>query len=282
LGSHGGRYYAKNQALRQEIKCPLKTNAYELHRDVGAELESPPMCGRYALYGPKSRNNRETLRFYDEDIVFPPRYNIPPMQELPVYCVDAEQGSKLMLMRWGFVPAWAKEPAKGAPLNNARAETVAEKPTFRDAWRRRRCLVPMNGFYEWQRSGAQKTPYYIQMQDAELFAVAGLYEYWPGNSAVSATTTFAVITTAANSLMEPIHDRMPVIVPREAWDAWLNPRNRNTQELEPLLQPYSAAAMRAHPVSARVNSVHNDDATLLEEAPASAILDPVPIQGRLL
>ena len=239
------------------------------------------MCGRYALYGPKSRNNRETLRFYEQDIAFPPRYNLSPMQDLPVYCVDAEQGPKLMLMRWGFVPAWAKEPAKGAPLNNARAETVAEKPTFRDAYRRRRCLVPMNGFYEWQRSGTQKTPYYIRMQDAELFAVAGLYEYWPGNL-TSPMTTFAVLTTAANTLMEAIHDRMPVIVRRAAWDAWLDPQNRNAHGLDSLLQPYPTAEMHAHPVSSRVNSVRNDDDTLMEEAPASAILDPVPIQGQLL
>ena len=240
------------------------------------------MCGRYALYGPKSRNNRETLRFYEEEIDFPPRYNLSPMQDLPVYYVDEAQGAKLTLMRWGFVPAWAKAPAKGAPLNNARAETVSEKPTFRDAYRRRRCLVPMNGFYEWQRTGVQKTPYYIRMQDTELFAVAGLYESWAGNASASPMTTFAVLTTAANALMEPIHDRMPVIVPREAWDAWLDPQNRNAHGLDPLLQPYPAGAMHAHPVSSRVNSVRNDDETLLEEAPASAILDPVPKQGQLL
>jgi len=282
LGSHGGRYYAKNQALQQEIKFSLKTSAYELDRDAGAELESPPMCGRYALYGPKSRNNRETLRFYEEEIVFPPRYNIPPMQELPVYCVDAEQGPRLTLMRWGFVPAWAKEPAKGAPLNNARAETVAEKPTFRDAWRRRRCLVPMNGFYEWHRSGAHKTPYHIRMLDTEMFAVAGLYEYWPGNATAAPMMTFTMLTTAANALMEPMHDRMPVIVPQAAYDAWLDPRNTTADGLEQLLLPFPAAAMQAHTVSPRVNSVRNDDAMLMEEAPASAILDPVPIQGQLL
>ena len=240
------------------------------------------MCGRYALYGPKSRNNRETLKFYEQEVAFPPHYNIPPMQDLPVYWVDETGGARLALMRWGFVPAWAKEPAKGAPLNNARAETVAEKPTFRDAYRRRRCLVPMNGFYEWHRSGAQKTPYYIGMQDSELFAVAGLYEYWPGNATASPMMTFTMLTTAANTLMEPIHDRMPVIVPLKAYEEWLDPRNSNARGLEQLLQPFPADAMRAHAVSVRVNSVRNDDATLMEEAPASAILDPVPIQGQLL
>ena len=240
------------------------------------------MCGRYALYGPKSRNNRETLKFYEQEVDYPPRYNIPPMQDLPVYWVDEAGGARLALMRWGFVPAWAKEPAKGAPMNNARAETVAEKPTFRDAWRRRRCLVPMNGFYEWHRTDTQKTPYYIQLRDVDLFAVAGLYEYWPGNATTAPMTTFTVLTTAANALMQPIHDRMPVIVPPGAYDAWLDPRNTGARGLETLLRPYDAEAMCAHPVSTRVNSVRNDDATLMEEAPASAILAPVPIQGQLL
>lgn len=240
------------------------------------------MCGRYALYGPKLRNNRETLHFYGQDIAFPPRYNLSPMQDLPVYCIDAEQGPKLTLMRWGFVPARAKEPARGAPLNNARAESVAEKPTFREAYRRRRCLVPMNGFYEWHRAAAQKTPHYIRVQDTELFAVAGLYEYWPGNATTAPMTTFAALTTVANTLMAPIHDRMPVIVPPEAYEEWLDPRNRNARGLEKLLQPFPASAMRAHVVSARVNSVRNDDAALLDEAPASAILDPAPVQGQLL
>lgn len=240
------------------------------------------MCGRYALYGPKSRNNRETLRFYEQDIAFPPRYNLSPMQDLPVYCIDAAQGPMLTLMRWGFVPAWAKEPARGAPLNNARAESVAEKPTFREAYRRRRCLVPMNGFFEWHRTAAQKTPYYIRMLDTDLFAVAGVYECWPGNATTAPMTTFAVLTTTANELMAPIHDRMPVIVPQAAYDEWLDPRNSNARGLEKLLQPFPAAGMSAHVVSARVNSVRNDDATLLDEVPASAILDPAPFQGQLL
>lgn len=240
------------------------------------------MCGRYALHGSRSRKQGDPLEFHGATIDYAPHYNIPPMQDLPVYCVDAAHGPLLSLMRWGFVPAWASEPAKGAPLNNARAETVTAKPTFREAWRRRRCLVPMNGFYEWQRSGAQKTPYYVRMRDETLFAVAGLYEYWPGNASALPMTTFTVLTTAANVLMQPIHDRMPVIVPPEAYDAWLDPRNTAARGLEVLLRPYDAAAMCAHPVSARVNSVRNDDAALMEAAPASAILDPAPIQGQLL
>lgn len=240
------------------------------------------MCGRYALRGPKTRKQGDKLAFRGEAIDYAPRFNIPPMQDLPVYCIDTERGPQLMLMRWGFVPAWSKTPGKGAPLNNARAETVSEKPTFREAYRRRRCLVPMNGFYEWQRSGATKTPYYFRMQDDELFAVAGLYEYRPGDAASPAMTTFTVLTTAANTLMAPIHDRMPVIVAESAYDQWLDPRNTGARGLEALLQPYDPAAMHMHRVSPRVNSVRNEDAALIEEAAASAILEPMPLQGQLL
>jgi putative SOS response-associated peptidase YedK len=246
------------------------------------------MCGRYALHGSKTRKPGDPLAFHDKTVDFEPHFNIPPMQELPVYCVDAQQGARLTVMRWGFVPAWAREPGKGAPLNNARAETVAVKPAFRAAYRQRRCLVPMNGFYEWNRSGSQKLPYYVQMRNEELFAVAGLYECWPGNADAPAMMTFTVLTTAANALMAPIHDRMPVIVPPAAYEDWLDPRNTGARGLEPLLQPYPAEAMLAHPVSPRVNSVRNDDAALMEALSASAILDqtakpkPIPIQGQLL
>lgn len=240
------------------------------------------MCGRYALHGPKTAKQGDRLVFRGAAIDFAPRYNIPPMQDLPVYCVDAGLQPQLILMRWGFVPAWAKQAGKGPALNNARAETVAGKPAFREAWRRRRCLVPMNGFYEWQRSGTEKTPYYIRMQDAELFAVAGLYEHWPGHATAAPVTTFTVLTTGSNTLMRPIHDRMPVIVPPAAYDAWLDPRNTGAHGLQPLLQPFDPALMRAHRVSPRVNSVRNDDAALMEEVAGSAILEPVPLQGQLL
>jgi putative SOS response-associated peptidase YedK len=240
------------------------------------------MCGRYALHGPTTGERSGRLTFRGAAIDFAPRYNIPPMQDLPVYCVDATDGPQLKLMRWGFVPRWAKAPAKGAPLNNARAETVAVKPAFREAYRRRRCLVPMNGFYEWQRSGAEKTPYYIRMQDAGLFAVAGLYEYWPGDGTAAPMTTFTMLTTGPNALMQPIHDRMPVIVPPAAYDAWLDPGNTAALGLESLLHPFDPALMHAQRVSPRVNSVRHDDAALMEAAAASAILAPAPLQGQLL
>lgn len=239
------------------------------------------MCGRYALYGQKSRQPGEPLRFRGAVIDFAPRYNIPPMQDLPVYRLDAAQGPQLQLMRWGFVPAWSRQPGKGALLNNARAETAREKPAFREAWRRRRCLVPMNGFYEWQRSGTQKTPHYFSMADDEPFAVAGLWEHWPGAAATPAMTTFSILTTAASALMAPVHDRMPVIIAPEACDEWLDPRS-SADRLEALMAPYAGLDLRVRRVGIRVNSVRHDDAALMEEAPASAILEPIPLQGQLL
>lgn len=240
------------------------------------------MCGRYALHGSNTGKKDGKIVFRGETIDFAPRYNIPPMQDLPVYSLSAGQAPRLSLMRWGFVPAWSKTPGKGALLNNARAETVAEKPAFREAYRRRRCLVPMNGFYEWERSGALKTPYYFRMRDEELFAVAGLYEYRPGDVLAPPMTTFTMLTTAANALMAPIHGRMPVIVPAGAHEQWLDPDNTGARGLEALLQPCDPALMRMHSVSPRVNSVRNDDAGLIEAAAASAILRPEPSQGQLL
>lgn len=222
------------------------------------------MCGRYALYGPKSRNRPEALAFYDEEIDFSPHFNAAPTQQLPVYAIGADGRRALTLMRWGLVPAWAKDPSVGARMINARAETVAEKPSFRAAYRRRRCLVPMNGFYEWQKTPAHKVPHFIRLLNEEVFAAAGLYEQWPGNAAAGPLTTFTVLTTDANALMRPLHERMPVIVPRTEYETWLDPENVTGTGLEGLLQPYPADEMRAVPVSTRVNSVRNDDAALLE------------------
>lgn len=243
------------------------------------------MCGRYALYGNKKRKPAEALQFHGEDIDFPPRYNLSPMQPLPVCVVDDSGRLRLSLMTWGLVPAWSRNPAIGARLNNARAETVAEKPAFRESWRRRRCLVPMNGFYEWQREGGHRQPYYFSLRGQEVFALAGIHDRWRGPDGET-RNTFAVLTTAPNTLMAPVHDRMPVIVPASAYETWLDPRNTTARGLEVLLAPYPADEMQAWPVTARVNSVRNDDAALVEAAGASATIGAVlpepPRQGLLL
>lgn len=243
------------------------------------------MCGRYALYGKKKRKPAEALQFHGEDIDFPPRYNLSPMQPLPVYGMDAAGRPQLSLMTWGLVPAWSKDAAIGAKLNNARAETVAEKPAFRESWRRRRCLIPMNGFYEWQRERGHKQPYYFSLRGQELFALAGIHDQWRGPDGET-RSTFAVLTTAPNTLMLQVHDRMPVIVPPSVYEAWLDPRNTTARGLDALLAPWPADQMQAWPVTARVNSVRNDDAALVEAAGASATIraeppEP-PRQGQLL
>jgi putative SOS response-associated peptidase YedK len=229
------------------------------------------MCGRYAIYGPVSRKNRETLRFLDRELTFGPVYNAAPTLELPVYRVSPRRGPELKLLRWGLVPFWAKNAGIGAKMINARADTVAEKPAFREAFGRRHCVVPMSGFYEWRKAGAGKTPYYVHLLNAELFGVAGLHEFWPGKDGAAPIESFTIITTDANELMRPLHDRMPAILHEADYEAWLKPQDRTRAELASLLAPYPAEEMRAYPVSPLVNSARNEGPELIEavEAPKS-------------
>jgi len=225
------------------------------------------MCGRYAIYGPVSRKDRYTLQFLDRELTLSPVYNAAPTQELPIYRVTARRGRELNLARWGLVPFWANNAAVGAKMINARADTLADKPAFREAFGRRHCLVPMSGFYEWRKVGAGKVPYYIHPLNAEMFAVAGLYEFWPGKNGAAAIESFTIVTTEANELMRPLHDRMPAILLESDYEAWLTPGERAKQELQALLTPYPAEEMRAYPVRALVNSAKNEGPELVEEAP---------------
>lgn len=221
------------------------------------------MCGRYV-----SPRETEIERHWhigrDNSNPFPGRYNAAPAQQLPILRVDSEHGRYLALLRWGLVPSWAKDLSIGARMINARAETAAEKPAFRAAFRRRRCLVPMMGFYEWQKAGARKLPHYVHLLNAELFGVAGLYEYWPGKDGADPIESYTIITTDANEMMAKIHNRMPVILPERDHDAWLDPKNDKTDGLQKLLKPYPAEEMRTYPISMRVNNVKNDGPELIE------------------
>ncbi len=188
-----------------------------------------------------------------------PRFNIAPTQPVAAVRLVPESGQRqLAFLKWGLVPAWAKDRTIGNRLINARAESVAEKPAFRAAFRRRRCLVVADGFYEWQRSGARKQPYFIRLRDDRPFAIAGLWESWEG-PAHSALETCTLITTGPNELMEPIHNRMPVILARDDYDRWLDPAIQEPDALCPLLRPYPTSAMLALPVSPHVNNPRNDD-----------------------
>jgi putative SOS response-associated peptidase YedK len=190
-----------------------------------------------------------------------PRYNIAPTQG--VLCVrEVTGGREAATLRWGLIPFWAKDPSIGAKLINARGETLAEKPSFRAAFRERRCLIPADGFYEWQSTNGRQ-PVYIRMADGGVFAFAGLWERWKGPEGPVETCT--LITTSPNELMAPIHDRMPVILPRDAYGAWLSP-GATPDVLGSLLSPYPAGEMASYRVSKLVNNPRNDDAQCIAPA----------------
>lgn len=185
-----------------------------------------------------------------------PRFNIAPTQDVLAIVAGEQGGARVGVnLRWGLVPAWAKDPKIGSKMINARSETLAEKPSFRSAFKRRRCLIPANGFYEWLRSGKQRQPYLFRMDDFSPFAMAGLWEAW--GSGAESIRTCTVITTRANCLLEPFHDRMPVILGPERWDTWFD-ANTPVTELAELFEPYPAEAMMAYAVNPKVNSVAND------------------------
>jgi len=191
------------------------------------------------------------------------RFNIAPTQQ--VHCVTNEQDQRIARpMQWGLVPAWAKDPAVGNRMINARSETVADKRSFAEAFRQRRCLVPASGFYEWQKIGDAKTPMYIRRADEQPFAFAGLYEQWDGGE--TPLQTFTILTTEPNAMMRAIHDRMPVILLDEDEDAWLDTAGTSVDVLHRMLRPYPAKLLAAHPVSRYVNSPGNEGPRCIEPA----------------
>lgn len=198
------------------------------------------MCGRF------TRKEKFDLLAKQLGLnVYPPgepRYNIAPSQLVTCVRTNPEsQERECVELKWGLVPFWAKDPSIGNKLINARGETVAEKPAFRKAFKQQRCLVLADGFYEWKREGKSKQPYYIKFKDYRLFAFAGLWERWEKQD--PPLETFALITTGPNTLMEPIHNRMPVILSEQAYASWLTPRLNNTVYLRGLLEPYKADEM---------------------------------------
>ena len=190
-----------------------------------------------------------------------PRYNVAPTQTVIV--VNDDGSRHLTEMRWRLIPSWAKDPVIGNRMINARGETVATKPAFRAALRRRRCLIPADGFYEWQQQGRRKQPVYITLKTREPFSFAGLCESWtsPDGEEIKTCT---IITTEANALLKPIHDRMPVILTKEAERVWLDPAIQDTERLLSLLVPYPAEEMEAYPVSTRVNNPRSDGPESIE------------------
>ena len=217
------------------------------------------MCGRYAVI-----TNPEALRAlfrYFEQPNFPPRYNVAPTQ--PVAIVRMAEGRReFALVRWGLVPAWVKDPRGFSLLINARGESVLDKPAFRNAMRRRRCLFPADGFYEWKRDGNRKQPWFVRLKSGQPMAFAGLWETWSGPNGEELETA-AIVTTAASRSIAHIHDRMPVIVAPEAFDFWLDP-NVDARTAAAVIAPAPDAALEAYEVSSAVNRTANDSPNLLE------------------
>lgn len=227
------------------------------------------MCGRYTLALPLStlveafQVDRSAL---DE---LEPRYNIAPTQYAPAILEDDEGGRRLGPLRWGLVPGWADDPSLGNRLINARSETAAYRPTFRSAFRSRRCLVPADGFYEWRGSGTgPKTPFHIRRPDGGALAFAGLWERWrdPEGEEGGALYTFTILTRQAPGWMKPLHHRMPVILPRESWGGWLA-SDTDVETAEALVTEAGAGPLEAVEVSTRVNSPANEDAGCVEPVP---------------
>jgi putative SOS response-associated peptidase YedK len=212
------------------------------------------LCGRYILRGVDAIDERFALTIPRPDLAS--RFNVAPGQLLPVI-VEEDGERRVALMRWGLVPPWSKD---GKGFINARSETAAEKPSFREPLARRRCLVPADGYYEWQAGPRGKTPYAIRFADGSLFAMAGIWSQRRGAEGAP-EETFAILTTAANALTAPIHDRMPVILRQRDEGAWLTADD--DAALQPLLIPYDPAVMTAFPVFRRVNTVRNDDCELV-------------------
>lgn len=217
------------------------------------------MCGRYRL-SKRKQLVEEHFQAVSEDVQdWNPRYNIAPTQPVPAIRQNPKEPHRdLSLLRWGLVPAWAKNASEAAKRINARSETAQTQPVFRDALKFRRCLIPADGFYEWQKKGTNKQPYCFEVNRGELFAFAGIWERWK-NPSGEWIKTCSILTTAPNAVTSVIHDRMPAILNPDDYDLWLDPGMRDTKVVSELLKPFDARLMRCYPVSTRINNAANDD-----------------------
>jgi putative SOS response-associated peptidase YedK len=221
------------------------------------------MCSRFTLTRIESLAELFQLAglLHLEPLTLEPRFNVAPSQLVAAVRYDIEKGTKeLAELRWGLIPSWADDPKIGYKLINARAESVAQKPAFRAAFKKRRCLIPADGYFEWQKQGSKKQPYYFRRQDGKPFAFAGLWERWDKSPAGQPPLeSCTIITTEANALTQPIHDRMPVILQPNDYATWLDPALQDPAVLVPLLRPLAGDELTFYPVSTRVNSPKNDE-----------------------
>jgi putative SOS response-associated peptidase YedK len=222
--------------------------------------EAISTCGRFTLKTP-AKDIAEAFGLAGELPLFTPRFNIAPTQQ--VAAIQLHDGKReLSFLHWGLIPSWADDPSIGNRMINARADGVADKPSFRSAFKKGRCLVVADGFYEWKKSGTKKQPYFIRLKDERPFTFAGLSEHWHRDDQTIDFCT--IITTDPNDLMADIHDRMPVILPSEDYDLWLDPEFQDKAKLLSMLKPYPADEMTAYPVSTLVNSPKNEKKECVE------------------
>ena len=225
---------------------------------MASEFESD-MCGRFAFYSPSEATAALFGATSSTEVV--PRYNIAPTQFIAAVRRDEQDAPELAMLRWGLVPIWAKDPSIGNRMINARSETVAEKPSFRNAYKKRRCLILADGFYEWRKEGDGKTPYYISLADGSPFAFAGLWENWNSKDSDESLQSTAIITTAASDFMAQLHQRMPVVMRPEQADRWLD---GDMELLSEVID--NSPEFRAWPVDRKVNNARNEDAALIDPA----------------
>jgi putative SOS response-associated peptidase YedK len=230
------------------------------------------VCGRYRL----SRQKQLVEEYFDsvsEEQEWSPRYNIAPTQPVPVIRQNPKEPIReLSLIRWGLIPSWAKDPSISARMINARSETASAKLAFRDGLRLRRCLIPADGFYEWQKRGNAKQPYCFEVNEGDLFAFAGIWDTWKDRNG-NAVETCSILTTTPNAVTSAVHNRMPVILEPDNYDLWLDPGMRDVGAASELLNPYDARLMRCYPISTRINSVGNDDAECAEPVELAQLQD---------
>lgn len=216
------------------------------------------MCARYSLH----QSNALIADLFDLqwEPELQPRYNIAPTTQVPAV-IEKDGKRELDFFKWGLVPSWAKDPSVGVKMINARSETASEKPSFRSAFKHRRCLIVADGFFEWHTENGKKQPYYLSMKDGKPFAFAGLWETWrPVDDNDQELRTCTILTCGPNTLLKPIHDRMPVILPPESYDTWLDPEFDQIDALNALMVPFDAATMQMYPVTTKVGNPRYDSA----------------------
>jgi putative SOS response-associated peptidase YedK len=224
------------------------------------------MCGRFAQ---RSDPKRLAKEFKVAEVPqIEARYNIAPTQEI-LAVRELGDGREMAFFKWGLVPSWAKDVSMGARLINARSETVEEKPSFREAFKKRRCIIPADGFYEWQRTEGKKQPFFFRMRDERPFGFAGLWERWEGEGG-QAINSCTILTTEANDVLRPVHDRMPVILQPDDYEVWLDGDERKQEFVKELLRPYPAREMVAYPVGTAINSPRNQGKDLIERMPINS------------